>query len=74
MGCLFQIRFGVFILEIEKFEGERIFDSFFERHGITRFRLLSFVSMAALFFWKRDAFVKLALDLPVKLPDGLTGA
>ena len=45
---LFQIRFGVFVLEVKEFEDERIFDGFFRGHRIARSALSAFSNIAGL--------------------------
>ncbi len=66
---VFQLRFGVFVLEVEEFENERIFDRFFRRDSITRCGDLSLLQHGRLVSGEGDTFIKLALNLAVKLAD-----
>ena len=67
---LLQIRLGVFVLEVEEFEDERVFDGFFGRHRVAGFGSLRLLQHGGFVLRKRDAFVELAADLAVQLADG----
>ena len=66
---ILQVALGVFILQIQEFENQRVADFFISRHSILRFGLFSFEQHHGFVLRQRCALVKLRVDLPVKLPD-----
>src|ERR1035438_3811255 len=70
---LFQGGLGVFVLEVEEFEDERVLYSLFRRDCVARLGDFSFLEHRGFVPRKRNALVELAADLPVQLPDGPAG-
>ena len=66
----FQFRFGVFILEIEKFENEWILDGLFRRDCIAGFGMVCLLQHGGFVLGKGDALVKLAANLAIELTNG----
>jgi hypothetical protein len=66
---VFQIAFGVFVLQVEKFQHQRIADFFVGGNRITRYGFLTFHQHRLFIFRQCRALVKLRVDLPVKLPN-----
>ena len=64
-----QIAFGVFVLEAEKFEQQRIADFLVSGNSILRFGLFTLEQHRHFVFRQCRAFIKLRVDLPVKLPN-----
>jgi hypothetical protein len=66
---VFQFAFRVFILQVEKFEHQRIANFLVSGHGIIRLGFPTFHQHRGFVSGQRRAFVELRVDLPVKLPD-----
>lgn len=60
---LFEIGFGVFVLEVEKLQDERVLDGLLGRDDIARFGVLGFPEQGSLVARQRDAFVELAVAI-----------
>ena len=67
---LFQLCFGILVLEAKEFQHERIFDGLFGRDCVAGVGGLCLLEHGSFVPRKCDAFIKLATDLPVKLPNG----
>ena len=65
---LFQIDFGVFILETEKFEHKRVPDFLLWKDAVFRKGLSPFAQHGGLVSGQGGPFVELGVDLPVELP------
>jgi hypothetical protein len=64
---VFQFAFRVFVLEVEKFEQQRIADFLIGGNGVFRFGAFTLEQHRRFVFRQRRALVKLRIDLPVKL-------
>jgi len=62
------LRLGVFVLQPEKFERERMPDFFVGTHRTTRLRFRALGQHRRLVTRERRALVKLAVHLPLQLP------
>ena len=67
---LFQIAFGVLVLEVEKLQDERVFDLFLGEDAIFVTGLLPFRQHGGLVLRQGGALVELGIDLPVELTNG----
>lgn len=64
---VFQIAFRVFILQVEKFEQQRIADFIISGDSVFRFGVFTLDQHRRFVFRQRRALVKLRIYLPVKL-------
>jgi hypothetical protein len=71
--CLFKIAFRLFVLEAEKLKHERVFNGFLRRDGIAGFGYFRFLKHGGFVPGKRDALVKLAANLTIKLANRPAG-
>ena len=70
---VFQFTLGVFVLQVEKFEHQWIANLLVSGDSVTRLGLLNFQQHRGFIFRQRCAFVKLRVNLPVKLPNHPAG-